>query len=104
MTSTGTPRIAIVGGGLGGLTLARILQVHGISATVYELDATADVRQQGGSLDIHEASGQRALREAGLYEAFRRRTHPEGEATRILDRDGTVFVDEAGGGRREGPS
>jgi len=97
-----TPQIAIIGGGLGGLTLARILQVHGITATVYELDASADARNQGGSLDIHEESGQRALREAELYEAFRHLTHPEGESTRILDKAGTVFVDEAAGDGRGG--
>jgi 2-polyprenyl-6-methoxyphenol hydroxylase-like FAD-dependent oxidoreductase len=96
------PTIAIVGAGLGGLVLARILQRHGIPATIYERDASAQARSQGGSLDIHAESGQRALREAGLYKEFRRLTHPEGEATRILDKAGAVFLDEAGeGGRPE---
>jgi 2-polyprenyl-6-methoxyphenol hydroxylase-like FAD-dependent oxidoreductase len=91
-----TPTIGIVGGGLGGLVLARVLQVHGIPATVYELDASADARNQGGTLDLHEESGQQALREAGLYETFRRLSRPEGDATRILDKAGTVFLDEVG--------
>jgi 2-polyprenyl-6-methoxyphenol hydroxylase-like FAD-dependent oxidoreductase len=100
-----TPTIAIVGGGLGGLVLARVLQRHGIASTVYELDAAVDARNQGGTLDLHEESGQRALREAGLQEEFRRLARPEGEATRILDKAGTVFVDEGAadgdGGRPE---
>jgi 2-polyprenyl-6-methoxyphenol hydroxylase-like FAD-dependent oxidoreductase len=88
-----SPSIAIVGAGLSGLVLARILQNHGVSATVHELDATADVRRQGGSLDIHEESGQVALREAGLYDEFRRHTHPQGEHVRVLDKNAHVFVD-----------
>jgi len=87
--------IAIVGAGLSGLVCARILQEHGIAATVYELDASPEVRRQGGSLDIHHDTGQIALREAGLYEEFRRHTHPFGESTRVLDKTGTVFVDDA---------
>jgi len=94
-TRAAAPRIAIIGGGLGGLTLARILQVRGVASTVYELDASADARDQGGSLDMHEESGLRALREAGLYERFRLLTHPQGEALRVLDKAGTVFIDHA---------
>jgi 2-polyprenyl-6-methoxyphenol hydroxylase-like FAD-dependent oxidoreductase len=91
------PAVAIVGGGLGGLVLARVLQVHGVPCTVYELDASAAARDQGGTLDMHEESGQRALREAGLFEEFRQLVRPGGEATRVLDRDGTVLVDKDGG-------
>lgn len=90
-----SPSIAIVGGGLGGLVLARILQLHGIPSTVYERDASAHARNQGGSLDMHEDSGQLALHRAGLYEEFLRFTHPHGEAMRVLDKAGTVFIDEA---------
>jgi 2-polyprenyl-6-methoxyphenol hydroxylase-like FAD-dependent oxidoreductase len=90
-----SPSIAIVGAGLSGLVLARILQMHGIASTIYELDAAADARHQGGSLDMHEESGQHALREAGLYQEFRRLTHPQGESIRVFDKTGTVFIDHA---------
>ena len=64
--TTAQPMIAIVGGGLGGLVLARVLQVHGIAATVYEADPSPDARNQGGTLDLHEEGGQYALRAAGV--------------------------------------
>jgi 2-polyprenyl-6-methoxyphenol hydroxylase-like FAD-dependent oxidoreductase len=98
-----TPTIAIVGGGLGGLMLARVLQKHGTRSTVYELERSPDVRRQGGMLDMHMESGQWALREAGLSEEFRRHVHPAGEAIRVFDKAGTPLVDEAapeGGGLR----
>ncbi|MGW5720223.1 FAD-dependent oxidoreductase [Amycolatopsis sp. NPDC003865] len=88
-------RIAIVGGGLGGLTLARVLHTRGIASTVYELDASPAARDQGGTLDLHEESGQRALAEAGLTRQFRAIAREEGEALRILDRHGVVRFEEA---------
>jgi 2-polyprenyl-6-methoxyphenol hydroxylase-like FAD-dependent oxidoreductase len=88
------PEIAIVGAGLGGLMLARTLHVHGIPATIYELDSSPTARKQGGMLDIHEEDGQVALGEAGLIEQFRAIIHAGGQATRVLDRNGTVHVDE----------
>ena len=85
-------RIAIAGGGLGGLTLARILHRHGIDAVVYEREASRSARSQGGSLDLHPESGQQALAEAGLAGRFRSRARPEGEEHRILDPTGRTLV------------
>ncbi|MFJ5886635.1 FAD-dependent oxidoreductase [Kitasatospora cineracea] len=83
--------VAIVGGGPGGLTLARLLNLGGVRVTVYERDAGRTARTQGGTLDLHADTGQRALRAAGLTEAFRRHARPEGEDMLLLDRTGTVL-------------
>ncbi|WP_262284986.1 NAD(P)/FAD-dependent oxidoreductase [Micromonospora sp. MA102] len=85
-------RIAIAGGGLGGLTLARILHRHDIDAVVYEREASRTARTQGGSLDLHPESGQQALAEAGLAGRFRTEARPEGEEHRILDPAGRTLV------------
>ncbi|MFD0557433.1 2-polyprenyl-6-methoxyphenol hydroxylase-like FAD-dependent oxidoreductase [Stackebrandtia endophytica] len=87
-----TNHIAIAGGGLGGLTLARILHRHGIGAAVYERETDRSARPQGGALDLHPESGQRALVEAGLADRFRSQARPEGEEHRILDPSGRMLV------------
>ncbi|GGR28350.1 FAD-dependent oxidoreductase [Deinococcus ruber] len=88
--------IAIIGAGLGGLMLARVLHIHGLETAVYDLDTSATARPQGGMLDIHVESGQAALRAAGLYDAFRSLIHTGGDGVRILDQHATVYLDEAG--------
>ncbi|WP_153531600.1 FAD-dependent oxidoreductase [Actinomadura macrotermitis] len=102
MTTAHHP-IAIIGAGLGGLTLARVLHTRGIQATVFDLEAGRHVRTQGGMLDIHQDSGQAALHAAGLYEPFRELVHPGGEALRLLDHNAVVALQEDDDGTGDRP-
>ncbi|MFI7427849.1 FAD-dependent oxidoreductase [Micromonospora sp. NPDC049836] len=86
-------RIAVVGCGPAGLTFARVLHRHGHPVTVLERDPAPDARPPGGTLDLHEGLGQRALDKAGLLAEFQALARPEGQAMRILDPDGTVLRD-----------
>ncbi|MBN9385728.1 MAG: FAD-dependent monooxygenase [Chitinophagaceae bacterium] len=86
-------KIAIIGGGPGGLTLARLLQLKGVDVTVYERDVNKDVRVQGGALDLHEESGLAALRKAGLLEAFKENFRPGAEKIRVTDENAAVLLD-----------
>ena len=85
-------RIAIIGGGPAGLTLARILQMRGADLQVFELDASATARDQGGELDLHEDSGQIAIREAGLLDEFLARSRPEAQVSQVFDKHGAIHM------------
>jgi 2-polyprenyl-6-methoxyphenol hydroxylase-like FAD-dependent oxidoreductase len=100
---THQPTIAIVGAGLGGLMLARVLHVHGIRATIYEGEPSAESRPQGGQLDIHDYNGQLALKAAHLFNEFRSIIHVGGEASRVLDKTGTILLDEPDDGAGNRP-
>ena len=91
-------RIAIIGGGPGGLMLARLLQCRGVGVRIYERDGHADERPQGGSLDLHEGTGQRAIRLAGLEDAFLQAARPEDQGDRLYDQDGHLLFDRDGDG------
>ncbi|MFI6846136.1 FAD-dependent monooxygenase [Kitasatospora sp. NBC_00085] len=86
--------IAIIGAGLGGLALARVLHVNGIDAVVYEREPSRGARGQGGMLDLHSGTGQRALREAGLIDRFHAIARREGQDLRLLEPDGTLLLQE----------
>lgn len=94
MNAIKNKKIAIVGGGPGGLTLARLLQIRGADVTVYERDVNKDVRVQGATLDLHDESGLKALDKAGLMDAFRENYRPGADKTRILDQHAAIIADE----------
>lgn len=94
MTSVSPFSIAVIGAGLGGLVLARVLQLHGVTVTVFEREPTSSSRGQGGSLDMHPESGQYALETAQLTAQFRKVARPEGEETKIMDKHGTVVFED----------
>jgi 2-polyprenyl-6-methoxyphenol hydroxylase-like FAD-dependent oxidoreductase len=95
--------VTIIGAGLGGLVLARVLHVHGIPATVCEAEASPVARRQGGMLDIHPWNGQPALEAAALTAEFRELVLAGRESYRVLDRHGTVLLDRPDDGTGERP-
>lgn len=87
-------KIAIVGGGPGGLTLARLLQEKGAAVKVYERDENKNVRQQGYTLDLHEDTGLKALITAGLLDEFKKFYRPGADKMRIADRNAAIVYDD----------
>ncbi|TCO61039.1 FAD-dependent oxidoreductase [Actinocrispum wychmicini] len=86
--------IAIIGAGVGGLTLARVLHVHGIDTVVYERDTSPTARTQGGMIDLTVDGGQYAMRAADLEDELRAIARPEGQDLRLVDHTGTLFLQE----------
>jgi 2-polyprenyl-6-methoxyphenol hydroxylase-like FAD-dependent oxidoreductase len=86
-------KIAIIGGGPGGLTLARLLQMRGADVVVYERDQSRSARVQGSALDLHEQSGLAALKAAGLMDAFWENYRPDLDRLRLTDEHGTILHD-----------
>ena len=93
MNALSNKSVAIVGGGPGGLTLARLLQMRGVDVAVYERDESRTARVQGSALDLHETSGLAALEEAGLMDAFWANHRPDLDRLRLTDENGTVLHD-----------
>src|SRR6204780_3103566 len=104
MTAIDGKKIAIIGGGPGGLTLERLLQQSGAQVSVYERDLSRNARVQGSALDLHEDSGLGALEAAGLMKAFWDNHRADLDNLRLTDANGTVLHDHArrmsGSGKR----
>ena len=89
------PSIAIIGAGPGGLTAANILHRGGWQVSIFESDASATARDQGGTLDLHPHDGQLALQKAGLLDAFMAEARHEDQGQRVLDHaTGAVLKEE----------
>jgi 2-polyprenyl-6-methoxyphenol hydroxylase-like FAD-dependent oxidoreductase len=86
--------VAIVGGGPGGLTLARLLQLKGVAVKLYERDLNEDARVQGGPLDLHEASGLAAIRKAELLLQFKNNFLPGADKMVIANEDAEILYSD----------
>jgi salicylate hydroxylase len=86
--------VVIVGGGIGGLTLAQGLKKAGISVAVYERDRSPTDRLQGYRVRI-TSSGSRALHAClppHLFEAFARTCGKPGRAVHFLTENMDVLL------------
>jgi len=87
-------QVAIIGGGQGGLTLARLLQLQNVNVKLYERDLNKDARVQGSPLDMHDGSGLEAIYKADLFEEFRNNFLPGADKTLILNEKAEVFYSD----------
>ena len=95
------PRIAVIGAGPGGLSLARMLHKEGLVATVFDKDQDASERSVGGSLDMQEDSGLYAIEKMGLLERFKQLARYEDQGMRLFNREGELLFEADDGNRPE---
>lgn len=93
--------VAIIGGGPGGLTLGRLLQQKNVGVRVYERDLDKNARVQGSPLDLHYDSGLAALREANLWDEFKRNFLPGADREKIMNEKAEVFFSDHDDKRKE---
>jgi 2-polyprenyl-6-methoxyphenol hydroxylase-like FAD-dependent oxidoreductase len=91
---TQNKQIVIVGGGPGGLTLARLLQLKGANVKVYERDINKDARVQGSPLDMHHESGWAALQKANLLDEFNNNVRIGADKKVIVNERAEIFFSD----------
>ncbi|KAH6897473.1 hypothetical protein B0T10DRAFT_186787 [Thelonectria olida] len=90
-------KVAIIGAGPAGCALARLLHLGGTDVTVFEGEASPNFRSQGGTLDLHTATGLACLKEAQLWDEFLEYARYDGQYLAIVDKDlGYHLLREAG--------
>lgn len=87
-------KIAIIGGGPGGLTLAKLLQIKGADVKVYERDLNKNARVQGSPLDLHDDSGLAAITKANLLDEFKNNFLPKADRKKIMNEQAEVFLSD----------
>ncbi|MEO8769894.1 MAG: NAD(P)/FAD-dependent oxidoreductase [Ferruginibacter sp.] len=87
-------QIAIVGGGPGGLILARLLQLKTANVLVYERDFNKDARLVGSPLDMHEKSGLAALIKADLLDEFKKNFRPGADKLIIANEHAEILFSD----------
>ncbi|RDW88288.1 hypothetical protein BP6252_00320 [Coleophoma cylindrospora] len=95
------PRVAIIGAGPGGLTLASLLQRSNLEYTVFELRPKPNgPAGPSGSLDLHPDSGLLAIEACGLTPEFGRLSIDCSEDLILADKHGRVQHTDEGSGER----
>lgn len=89
-------KIAIIGAGPAGCSLARMLLNEGINVTIYEREASSDFRAQGSTLDLHTKTGLAALEKAGLYDEFLKLARFDGESFIVSDKHLKRYINMPG--------
>lgn len=95
-----TPKIAIIGAGPAGMTLAHLLLKASIPVTIFEGEISPSVRGQGGTLDLHSDTGLKALKEVGLWDEYLKHARYDGEALVFADKKFKKYL-YAGGTTKE---
>ncbi|KAH6661501.1 tetracycline resistance protein from transposon [Plectosphaerella plurivora] len=81
-----TPKIAVIGAGPAGCMLARLLHLAEIDVTIFESEASPTFRSQGGTLDLHTDTGLLAMKEAKLWDEFKKHARYDGQYIAWVDR------------------